>query len=116
MFEAQRDAAFFGIHFEHHDFDFLTGGNDFARMHIFLHPAHFRDMDKTFNAVIQLHKSTIISDVGDAAGDFAVELELRRRFIPRVGFQLFHAEADALRFSVDFHHLHAHCLADSQHF
>jgi hypothetical protein len=116
LFETQRDATFLGIDFQHHDFNFLTGGNDFARMDIFLHPAHFRDMDEAFNAVFQFHKSTVIGDVGDAAGDPRIELEFRRRFIPWIGFQLFHAKADALRFSVDFHHLHTHALADRQHF
>ena len=83
-------------------------------MNIFLHPAHFRNMDKAFNAVIQLNKCTIIGNIGDAAGYFAVQLKFRSSFIPRIGLKLFHAQADALGFGVDFNHLHTHGFTNSQ--
>ena len=81
-------------------------------MDIFLYPTHLRDMDKTFNTAAQLNKSTVISDIGHPTGHFAVEWEIRRNLIPRIGFKLFHAKADTLGFSVDFHHLHFHRLTD----
>ena len=73
-------------------------------------------MDEAFNAIIQFNKRTIISDIGDAAFNLAVQLKFRSRFIPWVGFKLFHAEADTLCFSVDFHHLHTHGFTNRQDF
>ena len=71
-------------------------------------------MNKAFNAVIQFNKCAIIGNIGYPAGHFAIELKFGRCFIPWVSFQLLHAQADTLGFSIDFYHLHTHRLADGQ--
>src|SRR3546814_7597567 len=63
LLEAQRNAALVFVHFQHHDVDFLAGGHDLARMDIFLGPAHFGNVDQTFDARFQFHESAIFGDV-----------------------------------------------------
>src|SRR3546814_6388781 len=77
LLEAQRNAALVFVHFQHHDVDFLAGGHDLARMDIFLGPAHFGNVDQTFDARFQFHESAIFGDVRDATG------QLRRSEEPK---------------------------------
>src|SRR5690606_17500573 len=97
VLEAERDTALHRIHFENHHFHFLRGGNDLARMHVLLRPAHFGNMDETFHTRLQLHEGTVIGDVRHAALEAGFERVLRFDAFPRIGFELLHAERDALR-------------------
>ena len=53
-------------------------------------------MDQTFDARLKLHKRAVISDVGDLAGEARAHRIFGGNAFPRIGLQLFHAEADAL--------------------
>ncbi len=116
LLEAQRDAAFFGIRVEHHNLDFLAGGDDLSGMHVLFGPAHFRNMNQPFDTRLQLHEGAVIGNVGDPAGKLGFGRILGFHAFPGVCFQLFQAERDALGFGVEADHLNIHGLADLQHF
>jgi cyclophilin family peptidyl-prolyl cis-trans isomerase len=64
----------------------------------------------------QLHEGAIFGDVGHLARQLHADRILLRPPIPRIAFQLLHAEADALGFGVDADDLHLHGIADGDHF
>ena len=73
-------------------------------------------MDQAFNTGFQLHKGAVIGDVGHAAREFRGNRVFERHTIPRIGHQLLHAKADALRILIEADHLHLHRHADGQCF
>ncbi len=58
-------------------------------------------MDQTFDPGFQLHKGAVFGDVGDHAVQLRADRVLGDDAIPRIAFQLLHAEADALGILVD---------------
>ena len=74
------------------------------------------DMHETFDAGLQFHESAVIGDVGDLAAETRAGRIFGADAFPRIGLQLLHAEADALRVLVDLDDLHGHGLAYRQHF
>src|SRR6185312_2793038 len=116
LLEAQRDTPLVGIDLEHHDFHFLRGGDDLARVDVLLGPAHFRDVDQAFDARLELDERTVVGDVGHAAGELGAHRILGLDAFPRVGLELFHAQADAVALVVDADDLDLDGLADRQHF
>src|SRR5204863_1022593 len=67
LLEAERYAALDRIDFEHLHLDLLRGGDNLSRMHVFLGPRHFRNVDQTFDAGLELNEGAVIRDVCDAA-------------------------------------------------
>ena len=92
--------------------DLLAGGDDLAGMDVLLGPAHLGDVDQAFHARLQLHEGAVVGDVGDCAAEARADRILGLDAGPRIGLQLLHAEADALRLRVDAHDLHLHGVAD----
>ena len=82
----------------------------------FLTHAHLADVDQALDARLQLDERAILSDVGDAALVLAVDRIALGRRGPRIGLELLHAQADALRLAVDADDLDAQHVADVEHF
>ncbi len=101
LLEAERNAALHRIDLEDHHLDFLRGGDDLARMDVLLGPGHFGDVDQAFDARLQFHEGAVVGDVGDAARELGADRIFRVDAFPRIGFELLHAERDAVRFLVD---------------
>ena len=80
----------------------------------FLVQRHFRDVDQALDPRLQLHEGAVVGDVGDAAGVLGARRILRRHAFPRIGLELLHAQADALRLRVEADDLHLDLLADLQ--
>ena len=116
LLEAEADAALVGIDFQHLHFDFLARRDDLGRRDVLLDPAHLGDMHEAFDARLELHECAVIGDVRDLAVEARTRRIFRRDAFPRIGLQLLHAEADALRVLVDLDDLHGDGLADIQHF
>ena len=114
LLEAQRNTTLVGIGVEHHDFDLLRGGNDFARMHVFLGPAHLGDVYQTFDTGFEFNESAIIGDVGNATFELGTVRVFAFDAFPRIGLELLHTQRDTLRFSIEADHLDFHRLADLQ--
>ncbi len=73
-----------------------------------------RHVDQAFDARLQLHEGAVVGDVGHAARILGARRILRGHTLPRIGLELLHAQADALRLAVEADDLHAHGLADLQ--
>ena len=71
-------------------------------------------MHQPLDPRLQLHEGAVVGDVGDAAGVLRPDRELVLDGVPRIGLQLLHAEADALRLLVDLDDLHLDGLADPE--
>ena len=103
LLEAERDAPLLGIDLQDLHVHLLAGGDDLAGMDVLLGPAHLGDVDQAFHAGLQLHEGAVVGDVGDRALEAGADRILGLDAGPRVGLQLLHAEADALRLRVDAH-------------
>ena len=103
---------FCGVDLEDLHLDLLAGGDDLAGMDVLLGPAHLGDVDQAFDARLQLHERAVVGDVGHRALEAGADRILGLDAGPRVGLQLLHAEADALRLGVDADDLHLDRVAD----
>ena len=115
LLEAQRDAALLGVDIQHHHVDFLRRRDDLAGVDVLLGPAHFRDVDQAFDAVLEFNERAVVGDVGDAALELGADRVFRRDAIPRIGHQLLHAQRNTLGFRVDLDDLDFDFLADFHH-
>ena len=73
-------------------------------------------MDQTLDPRLQLDEGAVVGDVGDAALEAALDRVLGLDAFPGVGFQLLHAQADALGLGVEADDLDGDGLADLQRF
>src|SRR5262249_55723520 len=79
-------------------------------------PGHFGDMHQAFNAGLQLDEGAVVGDVSDTALKAHAGRIFGRHAFPRIGLQLLHAEADAVRFRVEADDLYIDLLPDMQDF
>ena len=84
LLQAERDAALGGIDLEDHHLDLLRGGDDLARMHVLLGPAHLGDVDQALDPRLQLHEGAVVGDVGDAAGEAGADRVLGLDALPGI--------------------------------
>jgi hypothetical protein len=112
LLEPQRDAPLLGIDLEDLHVDLLAGGDDLAGMDVLLCPAHLGDVDQTFHPGLELHERAVVGDVGHRSLEAGADRIFGLDAGPRVGLQLLHAEADALRLRVDAHDLYLDGIAD----
>ncbi len=73
-------------------------------------------MDKALDPGFEFDEGAVFGDVGHLTRQLGADRILGGNAIPRIAFQLLHAEADALGFSVDAHDLHLHGIANGDHF
>ena len=116
LLEPEADPAFLRIDVEHHDLDLLTGRDDLARVHVLFGPAHLRDVNQPLDPRLQFDKGAVVGDVGDAAAEFGAGRVFQLDTFPRIGFELLHAERDALGLGVEANHLDLDGLPDIQRF
>jgi hypothetical protein len=106
LLQAQGNAALRFIHIQDDHIHLFRGRDDLAGMRVLLGPGHFGHMDQAFNTGFKLHEGAVIGDVGDTAREFRADRIFQRHAIPRIGHQLLHAKADALRILIEADHLH----------
>src|SRR5581483_3353073 len=114
LLEAKRDAPLHRVYFEDHHLHFLAGGDDLAGVDVLLGPRHFGDVDETLDARLQFDEGAVVGDVGDAALELHADRVFRLDALPGIGFELLHAERDAVGLVVHPDDLHADRLADRQ--
>ena len=85
-------------------------------MDVLFGPAHFRDVDQTFDAGFQFNKRTIVGDVCHAALMDRAQWELAFDAVPWIVLKLLHTKADTMRFLVDLDDLDFHRFADCDDF
>src|SRR5207253_1605596 len=114
LLQAEADAPLLRVDIEHHHLDLLASRDDLAGMHVLLGPAHLGDMDEALDPGLQFDKGAVVGDVGDAAFEFGAGRVFELDALPRIGFELLHAERDALRLRVEADDLDLDGLADMQ--
>ena len=112
LLQAEADAPLLRIDIEHHHLDLLAGRDDLAGVHVLLGPAHLGDVDQPFDPRLQFDKGAVVGDVGDAAAELGAGRVFELDALPRIGFELLHAERDALRLGVEADDLDLDVLAD----
>ena len=112
LLEAERNAPLLCVNLENLDVHLLAGRDDLAWVDVLLGPAHLRDVDQPLHARLQLDEGAVVGDVRDGALEARADRILGLDAGPRIGLQLLHAEADALRLRVDAHDLHLDRVAD----
>src|SRR6202011_4893251 len=83
-------------------------------MDVLLGPRHFRDVDQALDARLELDEGTVVGDVGDPARELHADRIFRLDALPGIGFELLHAERDAVRLVIDPDDLHLDGLADRE--
>src|SRR5580700_6067423 len=84
-------------------------------MHVLLGPRHFRNVDQTFDAGLELDEGAVVGDVGDATLEARSDWIFGLNTLPRIVEQLLHAERDAVGLVVDLDDLDLNLLADIEH-
>ena len=82
----------------------------------FLGPAHFRNVDQTFNPGFQFNEGAVVGNIGDAAFQFRADRIFLDDALPWIGLKLLHAQADTLRLGVEADDLNRHGLTNRQNF
>ena len=85
-------------------------------MGVFLRPAHFGNVDQTFDALFQFNERTVVGDVGHATRQLRSDRVFLFDVRPRIGFQLFHTQGNTLGFGVEADNLDFDGLTDGQRF
>ena len=67
LFDAEADSSLFRINFKNFDFNFLRGRNDLAGVNVLAGPAHFGNVNQSFNTVFEFDECAVIGDVFDNA-------------------------------------------------
>ena len=112
LLEAEADAPLLRVDLEDLHLDLLAGRDDLAGVDVLLGPAHLGDVDQALHPRLELHERAVVGDVGHGALEARATGYFASMAGPRVGLQLLHAEADALRLRVDADDLHLHRVAD----
>ena len=116
LFHTQRDATTIFINFQNHHFYFITHLNYFTWVNILVSPVHFRNMYQTFNALLDFHKCTIVSQIGDFTKQTGTLRITTSQTIPRIFTQLFQAQRNTAAFLIKFQYFSFNFLTNFQHF
>src|SRR5439155_1333527 len=112
LFHPQRDAPAFLVDFEDHDLDLVAELHDLGRMDVLVRPVHFRDVDETLDALLDLDERTVVGDVGDLAEQARARRVAAREADPGVLPELLHAQRYAILFLIELEDLGRDLVAD----
>ncbi len=101
LLHAEADFLLGLVDVEDDHFDLLADGDHFGGVIDAFGPAHFGDVDESFDAFFELHESTIGHDVRDGALDAGGDGVLLFGMFPRRGLFLLKAEGNLFFFLVD---------------
>jgi len=113
--DAQRDFLFVLVDAQHDGFDHFALLEHVAGLGNALGPGKFSDVNKSFNAGLQLDEGAVGHQVDHLALDLLSRGELGLDVAPRIGQLLLEAEADAFLFLVDVEDDDVQFLADLEH-
>ena len=116
LFHAQADAALVFVDFQHHDFDLVAQGHQFAWGHVFVGPVHFRHVHQTFNAWLEFYKRTVVGNVRDLAEHAGAGGVAAADTKPRVVAHLLETQRHAVLFGVKFKNFGRDFLTRLHHF
>src|SRR5690606_26597067 len=96
LLHAQRDTATVFVDLEHHDFDFVTQGDNLARVDVLVGPVHFGDVHQAFDTGFDFHERAVVGEVGDLAEQTGALRIATGQADPGIFAQLLDAQRDAV--------------------
>ncbi len=116
LFHAQRDTFVLLVQFQYDGIDGVTVFEDFAGISNLFCPAHFADVDQTFHAGFQFHKSTETLHAYHFTGDTGTFRIFDFDVFPRMWYQLFQSQRYFITFRIKIDHFHFYFVAYGKHF
>lgn len=116
IFDGEGEALVLFVDVGDDGFDFLAFFKHFRGMFDALNPRDIGDVDEAVDAFFDTDKDAEVGDIADLADDLATEGIFLFELAPRVGFDLFHAEADTTVVDVDIEDNSIDGLADVDDF
>src|SRR5712664_1078081 len=115
LLDAQREALVLDVDVEHHRLHLVALLEQVARVLDALRPADVGHVHQAVDALLHADEDAEVGDVADLAADDRPDRVLLLEQRPRVGLDLLHAQADALRLAVDVEDDRRHLIADGHH-
>jgi len=112
LLHAQRDPSLFGVDVEHLDDHFLTRLHLLTRVIDALGPRHLGVVDQPLHAGLDLDERAEAGEIDDLALDGVALGNPVGDALPRIAFELFGSEPDALSLRVPVEHFDLDLLAD----
>src|SRR6202041_321385 len=112
LLHAERDATVVRIHAEDDGVDLIAGFDQLRRMLHPLRPGHLRDVDETFDALLELNERAVVGDRKHAAANLSADRIALGCVEPRIRRELLESERDALLVLVELQHLHLDLVAN----
>ena len=85
-------------------------------MNVLAGPAHFGNVNQSFNTVFEFDECAVIGDVGNFTLVGFTDFELVGNSLPRVILELFHAQRNTLVVFIELNNLNFNGLTDGQNF
>ena len=114
--ETEADLLAFFVDVKNNSFHFFANADHITSLGDALGPAHFGDVDQTFDALFDFHKGTVGHDVDHVTLDNAADSVLGFHIVPRIVALLLQTEGDTFLGVVDIQDHHFDFLTDFQHF
>src|SRR5882724_11037511 len=112
LLHAERDAAFAGIHAEHHGLDLIANVDDLRWVLHALRPGHLADVDQAFDALLEFDERAVVGGADDASFNVRADRVALHGVEPRIRRELLEAERYALLLGVVFQNFYLDLIAD----
>src|SRR5271166_7049225 len=111
LLQSKADAPLRRVHVQHHGFHLVAYVHHLRRVLHPLRPRHLADVDKAFDALLQLDERSVIGHADDPAVHVRANRIALRGVQPRIGRKLLEAQRHALLLAVELQHLHLDLVA-----
>ena len=115
LLDSERDAPALLVDIQDHHLRLVADLDDARRMDVAVGPIHFRDVDQTFDAFLDLHERAEVRDVGHPAGDAAALRVPLGDAHPGVFAELLEPERNAVPLPVVLEDLDLDLVTDVDH-
>ena len=115
LLHAERDFLLVLVNAKHDDVDFVANLDQLRRMIHPLGPGHFGNVDEPFDAVFELHESTVGHHVDDLALDLVADRVLGFDTVPWARRELFQAQRDLFPLTIDVEDFDFDLVLDLNH-
>src|SRR6185369_1921141 len=112
LLHSQANAARLGIDTQDFDFHSVARVNDFARMLHSLGPAHFGNVNQSFDSAFEFNKRAVVSHAGNLAAHARAHRKALFDAGPGIRKQLFVTERNSLAFTIKLQNLDLDAVAN----
>src|SRR5687767_2433162 len=114
LLHAETDSPRPGIDTQYFDVNRIARVNNLARMLDALGPAHFRNVDQTFDSVFEFDKGAIIRHAGDFSINSRADWKTLFDAGPWIRKELLVTQRDTLALAIKLQHLDLNVVADTE--